>query len=191
MKGSATIFILFAIVLIYCSNVILSTTICEDCGDYGYCSVDGVNGTSIVLIYCSNVILSTTICEDCGDYGYCSVDGVNGTCDTCTCPSGGNDHGSQPVNGTCCEILPANSCNSNTCPSSNFTCVNYPVGQYECVCVEGWTGANCDTEIDPCNPNPCGYGASQCLNQPNGTASANSWYCDSIKNCYNVHFMKI
>ena len=35
------------------------------------------------------------------------------------------------------------------------TCINSP-GDYECICVNGWTDKNCDVNIDDCAaPNAC------------------------------------
>ena len=31
---------------------------------------------------------------------------------------------------------------------------------YECMCDEGWTGRNCDENIDECASNPCRNGAT-------------------------------
>lgn len=46
------------------------------------------------------------------------------------------------------------SCVSNPC-GINADCLNIPNGAYECVCKEGFYGANCDP-ITPCNPDNCG-----------------------------------
>lgn len=41
-------------------------------------------------------------------------------------------------------------------------------GGYECVCAAGYTGVNCDHEINDCGPlNPCRNGGT-CLDRLNG-----------------------
>ncbi|XP_066275398.1 oncoprotein-induced transcript 3 protein-like [Branchiostoma lanceolatum] len=44
------------------------------------------------------------------------------------------------------------------------TCLNTP-GSYSCTCRDGWTGRNCETEIDECLEGACLNGAS-CLSTP-------------------------
>ena len=34
------------------------------------------------------------------------------------------------------------------------------IGSYTCVCATGWSGANCDENIDDCDPDPCLNGAT-------------------------------
>ena len=41
------------------------------------------------------------------------------------------------------------------------TCMNTPVGSYTCICVNGWTGKNCTTNIDDCADHPC-YNGGTC-----------------------------
>ena len=40
------------------------------------------------------------------------------------------------------------------------TCTNTGLDSYKCGCVPGYTGANCQTEIDECDPDPCQNGAN-------------------------------
>ena len=34
------------------------------------------------------------------------------------------------------------------------------IGSYTCICATGWSGANCDDNIDDCDPDPCLNGAT-------------------------------
>lgn len=34
-------------------------------------------------------------------------------------------------------------------------CTDTGAGGYVCACAPGYTGINCETEIDECQPNPC------------------------------------
>lgn len=113
----------------------------------------------------------------------------------CINPSGGNDICSKKglcsktgkffnYNMTCvCEAAydglyceEFDSCQSNPC-KNGATCVDKKSGfnnEYECKCVFGFTGKNCETNIDDCNPNPCknnsicvdGIGSYTCLCGP-------------------------
>ena len=40
------------------------------------------------------------------------------------------------------------------------TCLNSPQGSYTCICVNGWTGKNCTTNIDDCAADPCFNGGT-------------------------------
>uniref|UniRef100_A0A914ESD9 EGF-like domain-containing protein n=1 Tax=Acrobeloides nanus TaxID=290746 RepID=A0A914ESD9_9BILA len=64
------------------------------------------------------------------------------TCINCACPSN--------FSGDCCGIEPGNACDSNPCAIPNYQCINYPGGQYQCVCGVGYYGENCSEVY--CNP---------------------------------------
>lgn len=49
------------------------------------------------------------------------------------------------------------------------TCIDRE-NYYKCVCPNGYTGANCQTKIHPCDSNPCMNGAT-CSNKQS------SWEC--------------
>uniref|UniRef100_A0A914E0U6 EGF-like domain-containing protein n=1 Tax=Acrobeloides nanus TaxID=290746 RepID=A0A914E0U6_9BILA len=83
-------------------------------------------------------------CTNCG-YGYCLKLDPNSACITCACPCN--------FSGDCCEVQPADGCTPNPCPTAtneHYKCVSYPGGQYQCVCADGYYGANC-SEVD-CSP---------------------------------------
>ena len=39
------------------------------------------------------------------------------------------------------------------------TCID-EIGKYSCMCVDGFAGINCQTEINECASNPCQHGAT-------------------------------
>lgn len=53
-----------------------------------------------------------------------------------------------------------NDCDSQPC-LHNGQC-NDSINGYTCQCPSGWTGKNCEEEMDQCALQPCGNGAS-CL----------------------------
>ncbi len=62
------------------------------------------------------------------------------------------------TNGTCTPNV-SNHCDPSPCQNGG-SCVNDANG-YTCECPAGYTGTNCETEIDECAANPCVHG--QCL----------------------------
>ncbi|XP_078697536.1 cubilin-like [Branchiostoma floridae x Branchiostoma belcheri] len=50
-------------------------------------------------------------------------------------------------------------------PCRHGTCVNKD-GGYKCTCSPGWTGQNCQQDIDECKKNPCQHG--RCVNKDGG-----------------------
>jgi hypothetical protein len=71
------------------------------------------------------------------------------------------------VNGTCAANV-SDHCNPSPCQNGG-SCTNDTNG-YTCACPAGYTGTNCDTEIDECASNPCVNG--QCLD------AINSYVCE-------------
>ena len=58
-------------------------------------------------------------------------------------------------------------CINSPCQNSGF-CRNIGDGtQYDCVCAIGYTGTNCETEIDNCASNPCLH-SGYCTSNPTG-----------------------
>ena len=53
-------------------------------------------------------------------------------------------------------------------PCINGDCTDH-VNGYSCACYPGWTGINCDTNIDECESNPCVHGV--CLD------AVNDYFC--------------
>ena len=50
-------------------------------------------------------------------------------------------------------------CYENPC-ENGATCTAYGVNSYTCSCVAGYTGTNCETDIDECAAFPCKNGAT-------------------------------
>lgn len=76
-------------------------------------------------------------CTGCG-VGYCLENTTSNnitTCINCACPSN--------FSGDCCGIEPGDACDSNPCTIPNYQCINYPGGQYQCVCGASYYGENC------------------------------------------------
>lgn len=63
-----------------------------------------------------------------------------------------------------CRLYP------NIC-KNGATCLNHPVGNYTCICVNGWTGRDCSINIDDCKDNPC-YNGGTCHDK------VGYYYCD-------------
>lgn len=83
------------------------------------------------------------------------------------------------------------------------TCMNTPVGSYTCICVNGWTGKNCTTNIDDCADHPCynggtchdkvGYYFCECPIGKTGKLKIGIWYylmCYYCRVCLFSNFPK-
>src|SRR5690606_15374158 len=113
--------------------------------------------------------VSNALCNGCAGVGHCTLKSINDTCYHCICPSG--------FSGRCCEIHPRLGCDINPCNTTNtgeqhFFCTNLPHGQRLCSCENGWKGANCDQEVNGCDPNPCANSKS-CESTENGGFQCN------------------
>lgn len=58
----------------------------------------------------------------------------------------------------------------NIC-KNGVICLNYSVGNYTCICVNGWTGRDCSINIDDCKDNFC-YNGGTCYDK------VGYYYCD-------------
>ncbi|XP_030876684.1 protein delta homolog 1 [Leptonychotes weddellii] len=106
------------------------------------------------------------LCDQCMTFPGC----VNGLCVEpwqCIC-----DHG---WDGNLCDI-DVQACASTPC-ANNGTCVNLDSGHYECSCVPGFSGKDCQKKDGPCviNGSPCQHGGT-CVDDE-GRASHASCLC--------------
>lgn len=76
------------------------------------------------------------------------------------------------ITGLICQF--DDKCASNPC-SGNATCLTSPFGEAICMCSSGWTGPNCDVDVQDCNieHSPCGNGGT-CRDIPG------SYVCDCV-----------
>ena len=115
-------------------------------------------------------------CADCTNYGNCIDTTENATCAQCVCPDG--------FSGDCCEVDAPSVCSSSPCStdtSQHYNCVDYDHGLYGCVCQSGWTGTNCDTAINGCNPNLC-VNSNSC-----SKGSGSSFTCNCKSGYYGTY----
>ena len=59
---------------------------------------------------------------------------------------------------------PKSSCEPTNPCLNGASCFSIDSNTYKCMCSRAWTGANCETQIDFCQPNPCVNGA-KCSNE--------------------------
>ena len=102
-----------------------------------------------------------------------------------------NEHGNPHMDGTCtCDESWIDDESGNKCSKhinlclidpppckNNSSCDDDPDGSYTCDCDIGWSGRNCDKDINECKNNPCKNG-STCKNLQGG------YECD----CSNTGF---
>ena len=65
------------------------------------------------------------------------------------------------------DVIAANECTGDPC-KNNGKCTVL-LNTYNCSCVDGYTGVNCETNIDDCDPDPC----------------ENEGTCNDLVNTYN------
>ena len=132
-------------------TVLVSSVNMEECARYKYCGV----GEEILI-----KILLTQTCFLCQDQ-------VNGFMCLCAegyfgdnCETEHDECSSSPcINGVChvshCLLFYAKT------KSLLCTCAQDLVAGYRCSCTHGWTGTNCDQDINECNhnPSPCVHGS--------------------------------
>lgn len=104
-----------------------------DCDDADPCTIDACDPDK----GCSHAPKS------CDDGSACSTDAcVLGTCTHAHAP------GADPV--ACAD---GNDCKTDSCKNGG-TCID-AYQSVLCTCVSGWTGALCEIDATPCDPNPC------------------------------------
>ncbi|XP_041372182.1 cubilin-like [Gigantopelta aegis] len=132
---------------VQCQNTIGSFS-CPGCpggyqGDGRTCTWVGICGTNNGGCY------PTATCRE--------TPGITGR--SCTCPSGYVGNGVGP-NG-CTSGSQTGACLSNPC-QNGAACINAG-SSYRCQCMAGYTGTNCETDINECASNPCQNGGT-CTN---------------------------
>uniref|UniRef100_A0A672IXN3 Neurogenic locus notch homolog protein 2-like n=1 Tax=Salarias fasciatus TaxID=181472 RepID=A0A672IXN3_SALFA len=131
------------------------------CLHQGIC-IDGVNSYTcqcnppftgkhceVELVPCASHPCERGVCRPTADY----------TSYTCRCPAGWQ--------GTC----DVNECKKNPCKNGG-RCINSP-GSYMCKCQPGYSGQNCQTDIDDCSLSECHFNT----NFSNFSSIINSLYC--------------
>ncbi|KAL3052736.1 hypothetical protein OYC64_005292 [Pagothenia borchgrevinki] len=98
-----------------------------------------------------------TFCDECKKYPACK----HGTCQLpwqCNCQEGWG--------GLLCD-QDLNFCTHHRPCVNGATCMNTGQGSYTCTCLPGFTGVNCELEMQECDSNPCRNGAI-CTNLESG-----------------------
>lgn len=98
----------------------------------------------------------------CNDNDNCTVDACDPTNGLCVAPPVACPDG-QSCDPTTGECVGANACESNPCVHGECSTSG---GGYVCTCAPGWTGVDCEIDIDECASNPCVHG--ECADRLNG-----------------------
>ncbi|XP_076110499.1 uncharacterized protein LOC143079160 isoform X5 [Mytilus galloprovincialis] len=105
-------------------------------------------------------------CEFTSGFNPCN----NGSCHdlvggyTCLCPSYSGFTGSTTAAPLGYCTTPKNPCVDDPCV--NGQCSSYGAIRRKCICNRGYTGEDCETNIDECSPNPCANGGT-CIDNVN------------------------
>lgn len=80
----------------------------------------------------------------------------------CTCPM-------EPVAymGKNCELL-YDACIKHGCPAHEICNRTAGLLEYECICMPGFTGVDCNININGCESNPCNHPGFECVDGVNG-----------------------
>jgi len=122
-----------------------------DCNDGNLCTTDTCDPEA----GCSSTPL---VCQD---SSLCTIDACDPLSGQCVFPPVSCDAGQtcNPANGNC----EGDACTPNPCV--NGICETGGSG-YTCICESGWTGTNCETDINECEINPNLCGDRECVNLP-------------------------
>ncbi|WAR06690.1 CUBN-like protein, partial [Mya arenaria] len=125
------------------------------CTDVNECAVNNGGCSTSPMVQCVNTDGSRTC-------GPCPT-GFEGR--VCTCPPGyvGNGVG---ATGCVSQGPITGPCGSSPC-MNGAVCQNVDSNSYRCVCQPGYTGQNCQTDVDDCASSPCQNGGS-CTDRLNG-----------------------
>ena len=168
----------------------------ESCNNNGRC-VSEVSPSDNGYYFLTTGGSVSTRCEC--EYGFVGDDcGQTVVLDICTLnPCGPGDcHRDNSSSGFFCECpeeLTGSLCNQpdycslSPCNQDRTTgCVNTGTDGHLCICARGWSGPDCDMDINECASNPCGNG--DCLNSL-GSYACSCWSgwtgtnCDLVVTC--------
>ena len=87
----------------------------------------------------------------CANQGVCEITEAGSVC---VCPAGFTG----PTCTVVMDVLPPGACSSQPC-QNGAECADYGSSiQYDCDCRPGYTGLQCETDINFCTSNPCRNG---------------------------------
>ncbi|CAH1795815.1 unnamed protein product [Owenia fusiformis] len=113
-------------------------------------------------------------------------DGLDNDCDSLIdeelCDNTLDDDGDGRINEDCAAMELVNECLEDSPCENSGTCLDLMVG-FNCLCTDGYTGTNCETDINECSSSPCLHG-STCTDQVNGSPCLHGSTCTDKINGY-------